>query len=186
MNPDDPQTRLARLLEERILVFDGAWGTMIQAYALGEADYRGERFRDHPRDLRGNHDVLVLTQRSVVEDIHRAYLAAGADIIETNTFSANRVSQADYAMEPYVYESGEVYGVPERPAPVIRSRVQMTAEPQTSRQRLIRAAREAAARRRDREHYDPQWSQRSRESQRMLLRQDAADARDLARRKDER
>ena len=100
----DAQGRLERLLAERILVFDGAWGTMIQNHKLGEADYRGERFRDHPRDLRGNHDVLVLTRPDVVGEIHRAYLDAGADIIETNTFNANRVSQADYALEDCVYE----------------------------------------------------------------------------------
>jgi 5-methyltetrahydrofolate--homocysteine methyltransferase len=101
---DEPRQRLECLLAERILVFDGAWGTMIQAHALGEADYRGERFRNHPRDLSGNHDVLVLTRPDVVGAIHRAYLEAGADIIETNTFSANRVSQADYALEGHVHE----------------------------------------------------------------------------------
>jgi 5-methyltetrahydrofolate--homocysteine methyltransferase len=100
----DAQGRLESLLAERILVFDGAWGTMIQNHELGETDYRGERFCNHPRDLRGNHDVLVLTRPDVVGEIHRAYLDAGADIIETNTFNANRVSQADYALEDCVYE----------------------------------------------------------------------------------
>ena len=104
MAQTDTQGRLERLLVERILVFDGAWGTMIQNHKLGEADYRGERFRNHPRDLRGNHDVLVLTRPDVVGEIHRSYLDAGADIIETNTFNANRVSQADYALEDCVYE----------------------------------------------------------------------------------
>ena len=96
--------RLERLLAERILVFDGAWGTMFQGHSLTEADYRGEAFRDHPRDLRGDHDVLVLTRPDVVEGIHRAYLDAGADIIETNTFNATRISQADYGLEDRVYE----------------------------------------------------------------------------------
>ena len=78
-----------RLLGERILVLDGAMGTMIQRYKLGEADYRGERFRDWPRDLKGNNDLLSLTQPEVIAEIHRAYLEAGADIIETNTFNSN-------------------------------------------------------------------------------------------------
>src|SRR5882724_5392813 len=95
---------LERLLAERILIFDGAWGTMIQGYALGETDYRGKRFGDHPRDLKGDHDVLALTRPDVIEEIHRAYLDAGSDIIETNTFNANRVSQADYDLGDAVYE----------------------------------------------------------------------------------
>ncbi|MBI2963246.1 MAG: methionine synthase [Deltaproteobacteria bacterium] len=95
---------LERLLAERILVFDGAWGTMIQSYALGEADYRARRFADHRHDLKGDHDLLVLTRPDVIEEIHRAYLEAGADIIETNTFNANRVSQADYGLGDHVYE----------------------------------------------------------------------------------
>ena len=74
-------------------------GTMVQARGLSEADYRGERFRDHPKDLKGNHDVLALTRPDVLEAIHREYLEAGADIIETNTFSSNRISQADYGLE---------------------------------------------------------------------------------------
>ncbi|MET0151031.1 MAG: methionine synthase [Candidatus Binatia bacterium] len=98
------QERLERLLAERILVFDGAWGTMFQDHSLTEADYRGEAFRDHPRDLRGDHDVLVLTRPDVVEGIHRAYLDAGADVIETNSFNATCVSQADYGLEDRVYE----------------------------------------------------------------------------------
>jgi 5-methyltetrahydrofolate--homocysteine methyltransferase len=98
------QDRLERLLAERILVFDGAWGTMFQGHTLTEADYRGDTFRDHPRDLRGDHDALVLTRPDVVEGIHRAYLDAGADVIETNTFNATRVSQADYGLEDRVYD----------------------------------------------------------------------------------
>jgi 5-methyltetrahydrofolate--homocysteine methyltransferase len=96
--------RLAQLLRERILVIDGAMGTMLQAKGLGEADFRGERFRDHPRDLRGDNELLVLTRPDVVRGVHDAYLAAGADIIETNTFGSTRIAQADYAMEGYVAE----------------------------------------------------------------------------------
>jgi 5-methyltetrahydrofolate--homocysteine methyltransferase len=87
---------LRRLLEQRILVIDGAMGTMIQDYKLAEADYRGERFKNWGCDLKGNNDILVLTRPEIVAQIHRAYLDAGADIIETNTFTANYSSQADY------------------------------------------------------------------------------------------
>ena len=79
-------------------------GTMIQARKLGEADFRGERFRDHPRDLRGDNEILVLTRPDVIREIHDAYLEAGADLIETNTFSATRIAQADYGMEAIVPE----------------------------------------------------------------------------------
>ncbi|RME94273.1 MAG: methionine synthase, partial [Bacteroidetes bacterium] len=94
---------LADLLQQRLLVLDGAMGTMIQNYQLQEADYRGDTFADWPQDLKGNNDLLCLTQPKIVEDIHRAYLAAGADIIETNTFNATSISQADYALEAEVY-----------------------------------------------------------------------------------
>jgi 5-methyltetrahydrofolate--homocysteine methyltransferase len=90
---------LAAILERRIVVLDGAMGTMIQRYKLGESDYRGERFKDHPKSLKGNGDVLQLTRPDVVEAIHEAYLRAGADIVETNTFGATRVAQADYGLE---------------------------------------------------------------------------------------
>ncbi|HMN47344.1 MAG TPA: methionine synthase, partial [Povalibacter sp.] len=93
-----------RQLTERILVIDGAMGTMIQARKLTEADYRGERFKDWKCDLKGNSDVLVLTQPTIIGEIHTAYLEAGADIIETNTFTANYSSQADYGMEDLVRE----------------------------------------------------------------------------------
>ena len=96
--------RLERLLSERILVLDGAYGTAIQARGLGDEDYRGERFRDHPHDLKGNPDLLNLTRPDVVEDIHRGYLEAGADIVTTNTFTATAIAQADYALEPFVHE----------------------------------------------------------------------------------
>ena len=91
-----------RLLGERVLVLDGAMGTVIQSYRLGEADYRGERFRDWPQDLKGNNDMLVLTRPEVIGEIHRRYLEAGADIIETNTFNSNATSQADYGAESLV------------------------------------------------------------------------------------
>src|SRR3989338_5283264 len=95
---------LERLLAERILVLDGAMGTMVQRRKLTEADFRGERFRAHAHDLKGNNDVLVLTRPDVIAEIHAEYLAAGADIIETNTFSAQAVSQADYGLEAVAYE----------------------------------------------------------------------------------
>jgi 5-methyltetrahydrofolate--homocysteine methyltransferase len=97
-------TRLRELLASRILVLDGAIGTMLQRQRLGEEDFRGERFRDHPRPLQGNNDLLCLTRPDVVEGVHRAYLEAGADVITTNTFTATPVSQADYEMEALVYE----------------------------------------------------------------------------------
>jgi 5-methyltetrahydrofolate--homocysteine methyltransferase len=81
---------------ERILVLDGAMGTLIQQYQLTEADFRGTRFADHPRDLRGDNDLLSLTRPDVISAIHAAYLDAGADVIETNTFNATAISQADY------------------------------------------------------------------------------------------
>jgi 5-methyltetrahydrofolate--homocysteine methyltransferase len=95
---------LQKLLATRILILDGAMGTMIQRYKLTEEDFRGERFRDHALDLKGDSDVLVLTRPDVISAIHHEYLAAGADIIETNTFGATAIAQADYALEPYVYD----------------------------------------------------------------------------------
>jgi 5-methyltetrahydrofolate--homocysteine methyltransferase len=100
----DTRPTLEAALARRILVLDGAMGTMVQRLGLTEADFRGDRFTAHPRDLRGNNDVLVLTRPDAVAGIHAQYLAAGADIIETNTFSANAVSQADYALEHLAYE----------------------------------------------------------------------------------
>ena len=93
---------LESFLRERIVILDGAMGTMVQRYCLDEAAYRGPAFAGHPRDLRGNHDVLSLTQPDLIGAIHREYLAAGADIIETNTFSSNAVSMADYGLEHMV------------------------------------------------------------------------------------
>ena len=103
----DRKTRLSALhqaLEERILVLDGAMGTMIQNRKLDEAGYRGQRFRDFPREVRGNNDLLNLSQPDIIREIHRQYLDAGADIIETNTFNSTRVSQADYDMTDLVPE----------------------------------------------------------------------------------
>ena len=91
-------------LQERILILDGAMGTMIQRHKLQEADYRGERFADWHTDVKGNNDLLVLTQPHIIRDIHTAYLEAGADIIETNSFNATRTSMADYQMEELAYE----------------------------------------------------------------------------------
>ncbi|HFE36937.1 MAG TPA: methionine synthase, partial [Gammaproteobacteria bacterium] len=98
------KNQLQTALSERILILDGAMGTMIQQYKLEEADYRGERFADWPSDLKGNNDLLTLTQPQIIRDIHVAYLEAGADILETNTFNANTISMADYNMESLTYE----------------------------------------------------------------------------------
>jgi 5-methyltetrahydrofolate--homocysteine methyltransferase len=95
---------LERILAQRILVLDGGMGTMLQRFSLTEADYRGPRFADHPKELKGNHDILVLTRPDVVRKIHEAYLEAGADIVETNTFSATAIAQADYGLSDLAYE----------------------------------------------------------------------------------
>ena len=95
---------LPQIMAQRIAIIDGAMGTMIQRYKLGEADYRGERFNDHPKDLKGNNDLLVLTRPDVIREIHAGYLKAGADIIETNTFGATSVAQEDYGLEAYARE----------------------------------------------------------------------------------
>ncbi len=96
--------QLRGLLDERIVVLDGAYGVLIQRTVKGEDAYRGDRFRDHPRDLAGDPDLLNLTQPDLVRDIHRSYLAAGAEIVTTNTFTATTIGQADYALEPFAYE----------------------------------------------------------------------------------
>ena len=95
---------IEKLLQQRILILDGAMGTMIQRYKLGEADYRGSRFADWHRDLKGNNDLLVITKPEVIKEIHSEYLAAGADIIETNTFGANATTLKAYGMEALNYE----------------------------------------------------------------------------------
>ncbi len=101
---NDKEKLLRKILSERILLMDGAMGTMIQRYRLSEAQFRGERFKDWPQDIRGNNDLLNLTQPQIIETIHSEYLQADADLIETNTFNANAISQKDYGMEHLVYE----------------------------------------------------------------------------------
>ena len=96
--------KLRKELEHRILVLDGAMGTMIQRHKLTEADYRGERFAQWPSLVKGNNDLLVLTQPEIIKSIHAAYLDAGADIIETNTFNAQVISMEDYGMGELVHE----------------------------------------------------------------------------------
>jgi methionine synthase I (cobalamin-dependent) len=101
------EARIAALKREakvRILILDGAMGTMIQRYKLDEAGYRGARFKDFSHDLKGNNDLLVLTQPKIISEIHNAYLEAGADIVETNTFNAQAISQSDYGLEDIAYE----------------------------------------------------------------------------------
>ncbi|MEO8771308.1 MAG: homocysteine S-methyltransferase family protein [Ferruginibacter sp.] len=95
---------IRKLLEKRILIIDGAMGTMIQRHKLEEADYRGERFKDWHTDVKGNNDLLSITQPQIIEGIHSEYLEAGADIIETNTFSSTSIAQADYDMQSLAYE----------------------------------------------------------------------------------
>ncbi|THB67227.1 MAG: methionine synthase [Gammaproteobacteria bacterium] len=95
---------LHKLLEERILILDGAMGSLIQSYKLTEEDFRGEQFKDHPCNIAGNNDVLVLTQPEIIKKIHKEYLYAGADIIETNSFNATAISQSEYQLQDYVYD----------------------------------------------------------------------------------
>lgn len=95
---------IGELVKQRILILDGAMGTMIQRHKLTEVDYRGERFKNFSKDLKGNNDLLCITQSQIIQDIHLAYLEAGADIVETNTFNANRISMADFGMEDLVSE----------------------------------------------------------------------------------
>ncbi len=104
MTRDERIAALKSEAEKRILVMDGAFGTMIQGYKLDEEAYRGERLKDWDQDLKGNNDLLVLTQPDVIHEIHDAYLEAGADIVETNTFNATSISQSDYGLESIAYE----------------------------------------------------------------------------------
>ncbi len=105
-----PRTREERIaalqqaLAERIVVLDGSWGVLIQERRLSEADYRGERFKDSPNDLKGDNDLLILSRPDLISGIHREYLEAGADITSTNTFTSTRIAQADYGLEDYAYE----------------------------------------------------------------------------------
>jgi 5-methyltetrahydrofolate--homocysteine methyltransferase len=117
---------IQQCLEERILIIDGAMGTMIQRHKLQEADYRGERFKNWHVDLKGNNDLLSITQPDIIIGIHKQYLAAGADIIETNTFSSTSIAMADYQMQSLAYElnvaaakcartAAEAYSTPDKP-----------------------------------------------------------------------
>src|ERR687890_2394930 len=104
---EERQVRLSSfqaLLEHRIVLLDCAMGTMIQSYDLSEEDFRGERFADHPKELKGNNDLLSVTQPQTIRAIHEAAMEAGADIIETNTFSATSIAQGDYGTEDIAYE----------------------------------------------------------------------------------
>ena len=103
-------------LKDRILILDGAMGTMIQSLKLAEIDYRGEQFSNFHKDLKGNNDLLSITQPHLIEDIHTAYLEAGADIIETNTFNANRTSMSDYELEDFASEINRQAGTIARQA----------------------------------------------------------------------
>ncbi|MDH3443178.1 MAG: homocysteine S-methyltransferase family protein, partial [Deltaproteobacteria bacterium] len=100
---NDTDTTLRRLLQERILLFDGAMGTMIQRLKLDEKEFRGKQFVHHERPLKGCNDLLSITQPEAIGDIHRAYLEAGADIIETNSFNSTSIAMADYALEKEAY-----------------------------------------------------------------------------------
>ncbi|MCS5641214.1 MAG: homocysteine S-methyltransferase family protein, partial [Candidatus Marinimicrobia bacterium] len=100
----DKKSLLSKILKKRILVLDGAMGTMIQQYELNETDFRGDEFAKHNSDLKGNNDILCLTKTRVISEIHETYLKTGCDIIETNTFNANRISQADYETEEFCYD----------------------------------------------------------------------------------
>ena len=95
---------ITNILKNKIMVFDGAMGTMLQSYNLTEKDFRGERFKDHTTDLKGNNDFLCIVRPDIVAKIHKAYFDSGADIIETNTFNANAISQKDYQTEKFSYE----------------------------------------------------------------------------------
>jgi 5-methyltetrahydrofolate--homocysteine methyltransferase len=97
-------TELEALLQSRIVIMDGAMGTMIQAHQLEEADFRGDQFAHHSCDVKGNNDLLSLTQPHIIQSIHQDYMEAGADIIETNTFNSNAISMADYQMEHLAYD----------------------------------------------------------------------------------
>jgi 5-methyltetrahydrofolate--homocysteine methyltransferase len=103
-NRNDRITTLKELINKRILIIDGAMGSMIQSYELEEEDYRGDRFEDHHLDIKGNNDILSITQPHIIEEIHKAYLDAGADIIETNSFNATGIAQNDYQLEAFSYE----------------------------------------------------------------------------------
>ncbi|HEU4928825.1 MAG TPA: homocysteine S-methyltransferase family protein, partial [Candidatus Krumholzibacteria bacterium] len=100
----DRAERLARILSERILILDGAMGTMLQRYKLDEAAFRGQLFQDHPKDLKGDNDLLCLTQPEIVAEVHRAYFDAGADVATTNTFNGTAIAQREYGLDAFAYE----------------------------------------------------------------------------------
>jgi len=104
MNLPNPNHPLHKLLQQKILIIDGAMGTMIQSYPLTEEDFNGGKYPGHPIPLKGNNDLLSITQPQIIKEIHEKYLAAGADIIETNTFNSNAISLKDYQMEELVYQ----------------------------------------------------------------------------------
>ncbi|NMA98974.1 MAG: methionine synthase, partial [Phyllobacteriaceae bacterium] len=124
---------LAQAMQERILILDGAMGTMIQRLGLTEENFRGERFKDWAHPLKGNNDILVLTEPKMIEDIHYAYYMAGADLVETNTFSGTSVAQADYACESAVYDIN-YQGV------VVARRAALRAEAEDGRRRFVAGA----------------------------------------------
>ena len=95
---------LIKDLQSRILVLDGAMGTIIQTYDLNEADFRGQKFKAHKLPLKGNNDLLSITQPNIIKEIHRGYFNAGADIVETNTFSSTSIAMEDYGLEDHIYE----------------------------------------------------------------------------------
>src|SRR5881397_3819627 len=101
---DGALARLELLLAERIVILDGAWGVLLQGRGLTEEEFRGDRFRDHPRDVKGDPDLLNLTQADIVSSVHHDYLEAGADITTTNTFTATSIGQADYGLQDAVYD----------------------------------------------------------------------------------
>ena len=97
-------SKIQEAIQNRILILDGAMGTMLQRYKFEEEDFRGERFKDFQHPLKGNNDLLSITQPEAVKEVHRAYFAAGADIVETNTFSGKTIGMADYHLQDLVYE----------------------------------------------------------------------------------
>ena len=115
--PDPSITPLEDALRRRILVMDGAMGTMIQGMGLREADFRGTAFTGNPGHLLGNNDLLSVTRPDLIDEIHRGFLAAGSDLIETNTFNANRISQAEYGLAEHAPEINREAARPERPPP---------------------------------------------------------------------
>jgi 5-methyltetrahydrofolate--homocysteine methyltransferase len=130
----DQETRLRETLSRRIVVLDGAMGTLIQSHKLDESAFRGDRFADHSRDLRGCNDVLCITQPELITDLHVQYFEAGADIVETNTFNSTSVSMADYKLEPYVYEMNAAG------AQAARRAVEIVTKKDPSRSRFVAGA----------------------------------------------